>query len=609
MAEAIALNPQASLLLVLRQAGVLIGVAAAVALGLYVALWARTPEFAVLYTDLAERDIGAVVDALAAQKIPYRMDVGAGTILVAANRLDEARLELAGAGLPRSGGLGFDMLNKDEPFGASQFLEQARYQHVIEGELSRSIAHINNVRAARVHLAVPKQSAFARTRRDPTASVIVDLYNGRQLEAHQVSAIVHMVSASVAGMRASDVTVIDQHGNLLTDSHSGADELVISAKRFDYTRKLEQSYIERVEAILAPLVGADGVRAQVTADIDFTANEQTRESFNPDLPAVRSESTLQEERAGDSAVGIPGALSNQPTVAASAPETPAAAATDTPADAVPPASTSVTAAAPSTKRNQATRNYELDRTISHTRSAVGSVRRLSIAVVVRAPAAAPVAADEAQAGDAKTDPGAAPAAATGEEQVEDAAAGSAAAKPGFSDEELARMTALVKEAIGFDAARGDSVSITSAEFLAPPAPEPLPAPALWQQPWVWSVGKQVLGGLFVLFLVFGLIRPTIKSLMARPGTLAGSVVGNAEALERGAPGTELAALPGGKTALAQAGVGAQPAFPSSSSAMPRQSSGPLLVSSDIDPNIDTVKQFVNNDPRVAAQVIKGWVGE
>ena len=568
MAEAAAANPQVSIAVLLRQAGVLVALAASVALGLYVALWARTPEYSVLYTDLGERDLGQVVDALQASEIPYRIDPRGGSILVAADKVHDARLKLAAAGLPRSAGMGFEMLQEDAGFGTSQFLEQARYQRAIEGELSRSIGHINNVRSARVHLAVPKQSAFSRARQEPKASVIVNLYNGRRLEPHQVGAIVHMVSASVPSMSPNHVTVIDQQGNLLTDAQGGSDELVLSAKRFEYTRRLEASYIERIEAILLPMVGPDGVRAQVTADIDFTATEQTRESFNPDLPAVRSEALLEEERQGGGGVGgVPGALSNEPPAVASAPETDGA------------SETSGAAQSASNRRSQTTRNYELDRTISHTRPAVGNIRRLSVAVVVRNPAPTASAADEA----AET-----PA------DGEDAEAESSAADNQLDPAALERMESLVKDAIGFDPARGDSVRVTSADFLAPAAPEPLPEPPLWEQPWVWSVAKQALGGLFVLFVLLGVIRPTVKSLMTRPVTL------EAEAAAAAAREGDL--LPAGemKDGLPANGNAALPG------ADPNQ---PLLASSEVDPTIDQVKQFVNQDPKIAAQVIKGWVTE
>lgn len=583
MAEAATFNAQASLLLLLRQAGVLVGLAAAVALGLYVALWARQPEYSVLFADLQDRDMNQVIEALNSNKIPYRMDPGGGTVLVAAEQLADARMKLAGAGLPRGGaGGGFESMSDEQPFGTSQFLEQARYQHAIEGELSRSISHITNVRSARVHIALPKQSAFARSKRDPSASVIVDLYNGRQLERHQVAAIAQMVSASVAGMPVSQVTVIDQRGNLLTDNSEAGDALAVSAKRFEYSRTLKQSYIDRVEAILTPLVGADGVRAQVTADLDFTESQRSQESFNPDSPSVRSESSTEEERSGDAASGIPGALSNQPAAAANAPEQTANAEGQPPGAAG--AEKSATAAV--NKRSQNTKNYELDHRVVVEKNHVGSIRRLSVAVVVRAPPipVAPVGA-EAAAKDKK------PAA---DEEAAAAPETAAATTATLSEAEITRMTNLVKEAIGFDAARGDSVSITSAQFLVPPLPEALPEPPIWQQPWVWNVAKQVAGGLFALFVLFGVIRPTVKSLISKPVTLTAS----GERIEAGAlDANGLPALAGPAAMDGQMALTNQ-----------RADGNPLLASSEIDPNIDSVKQFVSNDPRVAAQVIKGWVG-
>ncbi len=560
MAETLTVTPQVSIAALARQAGVLVALAASVALGLYVVMWSRTPDYSVLYTDLSERDLTQVVDALDGNGTPYRIDHRSGVILVAADQVHETRLRLAAAGLPKSAGMGFEMLDEEQGFGTSQFLEQARYQRAVEGELSRSIARINNVRAARVHLAVPKQSAFSRSRREPTASIIVDLYNGRRLEPHQVGAIVHMVSASVPSMSPDHVTVIDQQGNLLSDGHGSGDELVVTAKRFEYVRRLEQSYIERIEAILMPMVGPDGVRAQVTADVDFTATEQTRESFNPDLPAVRSESLLEEERRGAGNAGVPGALSNEPPATAEAPEQLAGA---TGAD----AAAATTAA--DNRRSQTTRNYELDRTIAHTKRAVGSIRRLSVAVVLRNPQAAAV------------DPEAEPPA-DGEQPA-----------AGFDAAQLERMERLVKEAIGFDATRGDSVNLTNADFAAPPIAEPLPEPPIWEQAWVWSVAKQAAGALFALFIAFGIIRPAVRSLVSKQDA---ANAGGGE-LQRGAAGQ------GGGQGGAGGQGGQLATLPDG-----QISSHPLLASSDISPNMDNVKQFVNQDPKIAAQVIKGWVG-
>ena len=379
---------------ILRQAGMLIGIAASVALGAYVMLWARSPNYTLLYSDLADRDITQIADALESSDIAYRVDPQGGGVLVDASRLHDAKLQLAASGLPRSAGVGFELMQEDGGFGTSQFLERARYQRAIEGELSRSIAKINNVRSARVHLGMPAESAFARARREPSASVIVELYAGRRLESAQVGAITHLVSSSVPNLPADKVTVVDQNGSLLT-SKDGDDEIVLSGKRFDYARKVEDSYVKRVEAILMPYVGPDGVRAEVSADLDFTTTEQTRETYNPDLPAVRSERLLEEERIGKGTGGVPGALSNEPPLDSEAPEV-----ADAEGNEAVGAVAAATQSQPGSLRKQTTRNYELDRTISHTKPSTGVLRRLSVAVVIRDKAVA------SQTGDTTAEAGA-----------------------------------------------------------------------------------------------------------------------------------------------------------------------------------------------------------
>ncbi len=568
---------------VLRQAGMLAGIAASVALGVYVVMWARTPNYSLLYSDLSDRDVTQIADALKTTDIPHRIDPVSGAILVAASRVHDARLKLAADGLPKSAGMGFELMQEEQGFGTSQFLERARYQRAIEGELSRSISRINNVRNARVHLGLPPQTVFSRSQREPTASVILDLYSGRKLEPHQVSAITHLVSASVPNLPASRVTVVDQQGNLLTDQ-GGNEEVVLTGRRFEHRQRLENEYMKRIENILMPFVGADGVRAQVTADLDFTVTEQTRESFNPDLPAVRSERLLEESRVGAGIGGVPGALSNEPPGTASAPEEVAATvdATGEGVETVPPGK-------PESTRSQTTRNYELDRTISHTKPSLGTIRRLSVAVVVRSPAPAPGA--EPAAGDA-----AAPAPPPG--SPEEAAA---AAKPatGFSEEQLARMTALVKETIGFDPTRGDTVSVMSADFVTPSAPEPLPELPIWEQPWVWDVGKQVLGAMLVLFLVFGVLRPAMRTLVRPQGQADGQYA-------LGADGT-LAALPGGGGSGGQGGTGEGGAL--SAPAGGDEASHPMIKGPELPRDVEGVRDYVNKEPKIAAQVVRGWVGD
>jgi len=580
MAEATVFVEQNSPMALLRQAGVLVGIAAAVALGGWVVMWSRTPNYSMLYSDLSDRDLTQIVDALKTTQIPYRIDADAGSLLVETGKADDARMQLAAAGLPKGSARGFELMEEQPGFGTSQFMEKARYQHAIEGELSRSISRIDNVRAARVHLAMPVESVFARVKREPSASVIVDLYGGRQLEPSQVAAITHLVSSSVPNLPSSRVTVVDNRGNLLTGEKRDA-MMAETTQRFDYTRNYEKSFSDRIESILEPFVGADGVRAQVTADIDFTSSEQTNESFDPDLPAVRSERLVEEERTGGGPGGVPGALSNAPPDQAAAPE-------QAVAEAGAPGAAAPAAPQPGTKRTQKTINNELSRQISHTRQQVGTLRKLSVAVVLRKPMPPAPAVPAAPADGAAADGAAANA----------GAATAAAAMPvEFTPQEIARMTQLVKDAVGFDATRGDTVTLTPATFLLPSVPEPLPALPIWQQPWVWDAGKQALGGLFVLILFFGLLRPAIKSLTAGP-TVA---IGDSRA---GGNSAQLALPPG---------AGGMPALPDGRSADGRPaalpSPGGIAIAMPPSPHegIEQVRMMVTQEPQMSANVIKEWV--
>jgi flagellar M-ring protein FliF len=520
----------------LRQAGILVGIAAAVALGVYVVLWSRTPAYTALFSDATERDIAELVAALDANAIPYQIEPGSGTVLVAANRAADARLKLAAAGLPHSATGGMDALYDNPGFGTSQFMEQARYQYAQEGELARTIKNLNNIKGARVHLAIPKQSAFVREQRPPSASIVVELFAGRRLDRGQVDAIANLVAASVPNLRAADVKIIDQRGTLLSEP-AGDDDVGLTAKQFDFVQQREEEYARRVRDILAPMVGFDGVQAQVNAVFDFTASEEYSDRWDPQQQAVRSEQTLEEDRGANTQGGIPGALSNEPPGIATAPEV----------------ATEGTAAATSTPRNnrrvEATRNYELGRTVTHVRPATGALRRLSVAVLVRNPKAAE----------------------------------GAAAAAGFDAAQLERMQTLVREAIGFDAERGDTVQVINADFFEPPPVEELPGEPLWQQGWVLALGKQLLGGAFVLFLVLGVLRPVFKNLMGRPGPAMSMTVGDAAL-----------ALP--------SGVAGQ---------LPRPTGMmlPALAAPAAGADVGQVRSYVAQDPKVAAQVIKNWVGE
>jgi len=514
----------------MRQLGLMIGLAASVAIGVAIVSWSQEPGYRMLYSNLSEQDSGDIANSLQKAAIQYKVDIQTGAILVAGNSVHEARLKLAAEGLPRGGGVGFEMLDKDQGFGVSQFMESARYQRALEGELSRTIGSLNNVRSARVHLAIPKQTAFARDRKKPKASVTIDLFAGRVLEQGQITAISHMVAASIPSLEANDVTVIDQKGRLLTSPDSSTD-MRISSTQFDHRKRLEEYYMKRIEGILSPIVGDGGVRAQVSADIDFTVTEQTQESFNPDLPAVRSEQTLEERRTGaQSLSGVPGSLSNQP-----------------PEDGDVNLAAGDPSAAPVSSTIRATRNYELDRTISHIRSGGGDIRRLSVAVVL----------DDKQS----------------------VSEGGETVRTPLTEDELARITSLVKEAIGFNGQRGDSVNVINTSFTLPPEVEPLPEPSFMDNPDLWNGAKQVLAGAVIFFLLFGVLRPVLKELASKGKVMPAQVM---------MPGQGPAGMQSDQLTLTS----------QEGNALPQQ---------DYENNLNTARTLAAQDPKRVAQVVNNWV--
>jgi flagellar M-ring protein FliF len=518
----------------LRPLFLLVGLAAAIAAGLWLVFWSQGPNFATLYSQLSERETAQVVDALQAAGIPHKLDGPGGTVRVPEPQLREARMRLAAQGLPQSDALGVEMIQKDSGFGTSQFMETARYQLAIETELARTIVKVQGVQGARVHLALPHQSAFVRDKRHATASVMLQLYPGRRLEPGQVTAIAHLVASSVPDLETHDITVVDQNGSLLS-SPDGNDALSLSAKQLEYTRSVEDGYTRRIEQLLTPLVGAGRVRAGVTADIDYTVTEQSSENYDPQKQVVRSEQTANEQRlAGDIAMGIPGALSNQP------PQT-------TPVPPAPKQQPAATPPQPVATNNRATRNFEIDRTVSHVMQPTGTVKRLSVAVIL----------DNKQV--AGTD-------------------GKATSQP-LTDKEVERYTALVREAVGFDEKRGDRVEVINASFSnvaagdETVAAEPWYASALLKQ-----VGRQGVAVLAVLLLALVVLRPIMKTLLAPAG--AGARLG-------GGAGGDLArdkvTLSGG------AGPGQAPGLP------------------NYEQHVAAARSVITQDPKRAAQVVKAWV--
>lgn len=510
-----------------RQIGLLIGVAASVAIGFAVVLWSQTPGHAQLYNGLDGEDVAQVADVLRGANIDFTLDMDSGSVAVPESRLHDARLELASQGLPRGAAVGMRSLQEQPTFGQSQFRENALYQHALEAELARTVTHLGTVRDARVHLALPRQSAFVRDRKPASASVMLSLYRGRELEDGQIASIVHLVASSVPNLTPENVTVIDQHGRLLSSGDDRWDDAV-SARHYQLSARLEQDYKRRIEALLTPLLGPGRVRAEVVADMDFTVSEEMRESFDPN-GALVSEHRSENRRngGGQEAVGVPGALSNQPPEAGGVE---AGAADPEAAEAVNASSTS-------------TRNYEVDRTISRTRPQAGTIRRLSVAVLV-------------------DDPGAAA----------DAAEGST---PPLSEEDIERFTSLVREAVGFDAERGDSVVVVKAAFQDMPEAEPVGAPGFWTKPVFVDAMKQILGAALVLALAFGLVRPLLKSLLA-----------NNEA----AAARSMASAAGRSTPVA---VG--------------QMSGGTAALPSFDEKVSAAKKITGHDPAKVAQVVRQWV--
>ncbi|NVZ72831.1 flagellar basal-body MS-ring/collar protein FliF [Pseudomonas costantinii] len=554
----------------LRQVGLMVGLAASVAIGFAVVLWSQQPDYRPLYGSLAGMDSKQIMETLAAADIAYTVEPNSGALLVKADDVARARMKLAAAGVtPSDSNIGFEILDKDQGLGTSQFMEATRYRRGLEGELARTISSLNNVKGARVHLAIPKSSVFVRDERKPSASVLVELFSGRSLEPGQVLAIINLVATSVPELSKSQITVVDQKGNLLSDMAENS-SLTQAGKQFDYSRRMESMLTQRVHNILQPVLGNDRYKAEVSADVDFSAVESTSEQFNPDQPALRSEQSTSEQRtASNGPQGVPGALSNQPPAPASAPQTTGGAAAT--AGAIQPGQPLLDANGqqimdpatgqpmlapyPADKRNQSTKNFELDRSISHTKQQQGRINRLSVSVVV-------------------------------DDQVKVNAADGAVTRAPWSADELARFTRLVQDAVGFDASRGDSVSVINMPFSAERG-EVIAEAAFYTQPWFWDIVKQVLGVLFILVLVFGVLRPVLNNITGHGKKQLALAGGDVELGGMGGLDGELAndrvSLGGPQSIL-----------------LPSPSEG-------YDAQLNAIKSLVAEDPGRVAQVVKEWI--
>ena len=536
---------------IVKQIAVMVGIAASVALGVAVVLWSQTPSYVPLYGNLTHKDASEVAQALQSAGIKYEVDQSNGIVMVPSGDLREARMKLAGQGLPQSGSVGFELMQEETGFTTSRLVESARYQRAIEGELARSISTMASVESARVHLATPKQSVFIRKRKFPSASVVVKLYPGRALEKGQVEAITHLVASSVPELEVSSVTVVDQRGRLLSTKQDSR-EMEMTSSQFEYTRGLEDHFKQRIEDILAPLVGRDNLRAEVTADVDFTMTEQTQEFYNPDANALRSEQINEQASRLGEVQGVPGALSNQPPAAGTAPEVAGGAAGGEEGG----------TALNTSKR--ATRNYEVDKTISHTRLPNNRLRRLSVAVVVN---------------DRYT-------------LDEEGAAVPVERTP----EEITRISNLVKDAIGFDLQRGDSVQVVSESFFVPADPEPLPEIPMWEEAWFWDIVRQAGGWLLALLLILLVLRPAMSRLLQH----ATVVHTHPEMAAAGAAG-----MAGGGMAGEYAGMEGQAMGELGAEDGALHLPGPRSY----EKTLDAARNMIADDPKRVAQVVRKWISE
>jgi len=450
---------------IVRQGAILGGLALAVALTVSIFIWSKEPNYKPLINRMQDYNAQEIIEVLQREGIEFEIDPSSQVLMVRADEIHDARLKLAAASLIDDKTVGLELLDNESNLGTSHFIETARYRRGLEGELARTIASVQAIRNARVHLAIPKQSVFVRDHRKPRASVFLELYAGANLHKDQVEAIVNLVSSSISEMDKGAVSVVDQKGNLLSKIKNDNQEM-LATKQLQYTERVEDSISARVNSILKPVLGVENYKAEVSADIDFTVVEQSEEIFNPDLIAIRSEQLIDQRTVNAKDGGIPGALSNQPPGEAAAPEQ------------IDPATGEPIV--PMEKRSETTRNYEVDRTISYKQQQVGKINRLTVAVVVNDKESI-----NAETGDIQFLP--------------------------WAETDLDRLEILVKDAVGFNAARGDSVNVINSPFMGK-GEVGLGSPEFWTQPWFWEIMKQVLAGLFLLVLIFGVIRPTIKSI-------------------------------------------------------------------------------------------------
>ena len=520
----------------------MLGVAGIIAIMAIIWLWGQEPEYRVLFSNFTDRDGGAIVNELLKMNVPYKYAEGGGAILVPANRVHDVRFKLAAQGLPKGGNVGFELM-ANQKMGTSQFLEQINFQRALEGELARSIETISTIQGARVHLALPKPSVFAREQKSPTASVLINLLPGRAVDSSQVNAIIHLVASSVPDLAAKAVTVVDQNGNLLSEPDNALGKGESNSMQLRYIQSLQQDTVKRVESILTPILGAGNVRAEATAEVDFSETEQAAESYKPNKPPENS--TIRSQRTSESlgpvnppASGVPGVLSNQPP-------NPSTALINN-----PPTNNSTASAqvVQGTSHKDSTVNYEVDKTVRYIQQPMGSIKRLTVAVVVnyRKPA-------NKLAGEPEP----------------------------LTEQESGQINELVKQAMGYDKDRGDSLSIVNSPFLTP-AQEVIPTLPFWRQSenvqLFKEAGRYAFIVLILSFLYFRILKPLLNKLLPLP------VI----------PSTpEIAESSGTKTEDINSGA---------------QVTSEEEARKLYQTKVAVVKKLANQDPKLIATVIQSWLG-
>jgi flagellar M-ring protein FliF len=454
---------------VLRQITLIVALAICLAIAIFVIIWARQPDMRPL-GKMQTQELIETLDFLDAKKIDYELD--GNVVSVDETEYQNIKLLMTREGLDQGPTSGSDIIMQDMGFGVSQRLERERLKHGREQQLARTIEELNNVTRAKVLLAIPKENVFARREKKPSATVVLTLKRGRSLDSEEVDSVVDMIASAVQGLEPSRVTVTDQNGRLL-NSGSQTSLAARSRKEYDLERKREQEYLEKIDSILIPVVGLGNYTAQVDLSMDFSAVEETQKRYNPDLPAVRSETTFEENNIGGLAVGIPGALTNQPPVNSTIPE-----------DAM--AGGAGTATSPSRTHKEATRNYELDTTISHKRQQTGVIRRISVSVAV--------------------------------DYLPTVGENGETTMTPRSVEALSNIRRLLQGGVGFDMQRGDALEVVTVPFVREDSALDFELP-LWEQDWFMKMMRLVLGALVIIVLILAVVKPMLKRLIYPDNTL------------------------------------------------------------------------------------------